>query len=112
MSWAFPRFLLIPSPWGLAPPSPDWQSEPDLGWLWSKERTVGPAWALPPSWPVEGGVPAARPHLCGPPAPTPAVRGGAAAGPAEARRVHVLHSGGPGRAVCPAHPILTLYYVE
>lgn len=71
MSWAFPRFLLIPSPWGLAPPSPDWQSEPDLGRLWSKGRTVGPAWALPPSWPVEGGVPAARPHLCGPPAPTP-----------------------------------------
>ena len=76
--------------------------------LWSEGRTVGPccpAWALPPSWPAGGGVPATRPHLCGSPCPRPpTVRGGAATGPAEARRVHVLHGGGPGCAVRSAHP--------
>lgn len=30
-----------------------------------------PAWALPPSWPAGGGVPATRPHLCGSPHPRP-----------------------------------------
>lgn len=54
---------------------------------------------------------AAWTHLCPcplPPCPPPPVRGRAAPGPTEACRVYLLHRGGPGRAVCPAHPYSAL----
>lgn len=104
MSWAFPRFLLIPPPWGW--PTLSDCSPADSAGCGSKGRTVGPAWALPPH-----GLWKAVSLLHGltcvvPPPPTPGSTWQSCCRTSEARRVHVLH-GGEVQAVMsasPAHP--------